>query len=344
MTETNVFRTSPYRAIPMIKDILEAGLVPYLKSSPGMGKSATAEVITNDFNLKMVDHRISTSAPTDLTGLPEIVNGRSRFNPFDIFPIESDEVPKGKNGWLLFLDEFNSGSKSVQAAAYKLILDKMVGQHRLHQNVGIMCAGNLETDRAIVTQLSTAMQSRLITLIFELDADEFINQVMIKQQWDSRIIAYLSYKHSAIMDFRPDHSDSTFCCPRTWDFLQRMTKGKPIVKTKMPLYTGTITSGVAVDFVNFTEISGDMPKFDDIILEPQATRIPTSPMVKWATTTHLAEKVEPKNFEPLCKYMNRMDMEFRICFFRMVLPHKPELRTHQYFPIAAQEFAKYLHD
>lgn len=39
------------------------------------------------------------------------------FMPFNIFPLENTPLPKGKNGWLLFLDEFNSAPKDVQAAA-----------------------------------------------------------------------------------------------------------------------------------------------------------------------------------------------------------------------------------
>lgn len=342
---SNANAVSPLRAMPLIRKTLIAGLVPYLKSSPGIGKSAMIAEIANDWNLKLIDHRISTSAPTDLTGLPEIQNGRASFNPFDIFPIEGkDEVPKGKNGWLLFLDEFNSGSKAVLAAAYKLVLDKKVGLHNLHPKVAIVCAGNRDTDRAITTSIGTALQSRLITYNIELNNDEFINHVMIKQKWDDRVIAYLSSDPKKIDDFNPAHTDDTFCCPRTWDFFQRQIKGEPTTRADLPMAAGTITSGVAADFYTFLDVYLDMPKFEDVLREPNSHPIPTNPQLKWAVVSSFSQKVNKKNFNQVATYIGRFDMTFQVLFFRMTLPNNPELRELPEFGPIAVKFAKYMFD
>lgn len=45
---------------------LKAGNVPFLTSSPGMGKSAIIRSIAEEFGMKLIDHRLSTSAPEDL--------------------------------------------------------------------------------------------------------------------------------------------------------------------------------------------------------------------------------------------------------------------------------------
>ncbi|UWJ04360.1 hypothetical protein [Escherichia phage vB_EcoS_Uz-1] len=163
---------------------LKAGNVPFLTSSPGMGKSAIIRSIAEEFGMKLIDHRLSTSAPEDLSGLPFRNGDRAEFIPFaDLFPIEGDKIPEGYNGWLLFLDEFPSARKEVIAAAYKLILDRMTGQKKLHPNVMIICAGNKATDRAIVNPLGTAMQSRVVHFEMELNFDIFVEDVMIPQQW-----------------------------------------------------------------------------------------------------------------------------------------------------------------
>ena len=87
-------------------------------------------------------------------------------------PASTDEQTGGQRqptyyaGWLLFLDEFNSASVAVQAASYKIVLDRMVGKGHLHKNVAVVCAGNLESDGAIVEQMSTPLQSRLVTWNF----------------------------------------------------------------------------------------------------------------------------------------------------------------------------------
>lgn len=78
------------------------------------------------------------------TGLPNIQNGRSVWSPNQSFPLQSmDEVPEGYDGWLLFLDEITNAPMAVQAASYRLILDREVGQYKLHDKVFIASAGNL---------------------------------------------------------------------------------------------------------------------------------------------------------------------------------------------------------
>ena len=105
---------------------LKAGLTPMVSSSPGMGKSDIIRTIANTFKLKVIDFRVSQCEPVDMQGYPGVTNGRMTFNIPEYFPIEGDTVPDGYDGWLLFLDEFNSGNKQTEAAAYKLILDREV--------------------------------------------------------------------------------------------------------------------------------------------------------------------------------------------------------------------------
>ena len=96
---------------------MKARLVPFLQSSPGVGKSSGVNDIGNEYGLKVIDVRLSSLEPTDLQGLPWFNNGKAQFQPFDLFPLEDTPIPQGYQGFLLFLDEFNSASRAVQAAA-----------------------------------------------------------------------------------------------------------------------------------------------------------------------------------------------------------------------------------
>lgn len=344
MADTNLYRCSPRQLRTFISDCLQAGLVPFVQSSPGVGKSSIMKLVAKDHGLQVIDHRLSTSAPEDLSGLPRFnENGQATFAPFaDLFPLAQTAVPRAKEGWMLFLDEFNSASKSVQAAAYKLILDRMVGQHHLHERCVVSAAGNLATDRAITNQLSTAMQSRVVHLELETNFEEWLYDVAFKENYDSRIIAYLSQYPSKLMDFRPDHNEKTFCCPRTWEFMNRLIKDKPVTEDKAALYAGTLTSGVAVDFVTFTKVYQNLVKIDQVIRDPHGTPVPTDPSTKWATISHLMEGVNDLNFDPLCTYASKFDLSFRILFFRSVMVRQPQLRQHPAFARAMSELSRYL--
>lgn len=342
---TDLFRCTPRQVKQFITDCLYAGLVPFVQSSPGMGKSTIMRNVADDLQLQMIDHRLSTSAPEDLSGLPRFDNeGRAMFSPFvDLFPLEGTPKPKGKEGWMLFLDEFNSASKSVQAASYKLILDRMTGQKHLHENCVITAAGNLSTDRAITNPISTAMQSRVVHLEMQISFEEWLYDVALKEGYDSRIIAYLSQFPSKLMDFRPDHNEKTFCCPRTWEFTNRLIKDRDVTDSTAILLAGTITSGVAVDFVQFTRVFHNMVTINEIRKDPHGCRIPNDVGSKWAITSHMMEKVTEENFDDLSIYANRFTVDFRILFYRSILVRNPQLRQHPAFIRAMSELARYLH-
>uniref|UniRef100_A0AAU6VZR9 AAA-ATPase n=1 Tax=Pseudomonas phage Arace01 TaxID=3138526 RepID=A0AAU6VZR9_9VIRU len=343
--DENFYRCKPRKIKEYIRDCIYAGLVPYVQSSPGMGKSTIMEAIANEENLHMIDHRLSTSAPEDMSGLPQFQEGLAKFAPFaDLFPLQDAVIPNGKDGFMLFLDEFNSAKREVQAASYKLILDKKVGQHRLHDRLVITAAGNLSTDRAIVNPIGTAMQSRVIHLEMEIDFDEWLMDVALPQEWDSRVIAYLSQYPSKLMDFKPDHNEKTFCCPRTWDFVNRIAKTKDKIEVKdTALYGGCITSGTAADFVQFTQVYANMVKIEDILRDPVNCYLPGDANTRWATISAMMEKVTEDNFEKMAIYANRFDLSFRVLFFRSAHVRNPKLRSHPAFRKAMSEVSKYIH-
>lgn len=343
----NMYRCSPRQTREYIKDILYAGLVPFVRSSPGMGKSEIHRSIADELEVAMIDHRLSTSDPTDLSGLPQFVDGKARFAPFDeLFPLQSSPIPKGKQGWMLFLDEINSAPKPVTAASYKLILDRAVGQHRLHDNVVISCAGNLDTDRAITNPASTAMQSRMIHIEMTIEGfeDEWMQDVALKRGFDSRIIAYLSAFPSKLFDFRPDHQGKTFCCPRTWEFMNRLIQGKEVKEENTALYAGTITAEVASAFVQFTKVFHTMVTVKDILANPETCHMSPDNSSRWATITHMIEKVDSSNFNELATYANRLPLSFRILFFRSILARHKHLKAHPAFAKALRELTQYLNN
>lgn len=343
---TNLYRCSPRQVRQMVPEILYAGLVPFIKSSPGLGKSSIVRSTCDELNLAMIDQRISGSEPTDFTGLPKFVGDKARFVPFDeLFPVRGTELPKGKDGWMIFLDEFNSGARQTMAASYKLLLDRMTGQQHLHDNVVIACAGNLESDRAIVNQMGTALQSRVVTLEMSVEGheSEWIEDVAIPQKYDSRIIAYLSQYPSKLMDFRPDHNEKTFCSPRTWEFMNRLIQGKEVLESKTAMYAGTITSGVAVEFVQFVKVFDNLISVKEILADPENCNVPYDNSTRWATICHMLEKMDEKNIGGLTTYASRFDLSFRILFLRAINIQHEDLLKHPAVAKARLEMSKYLH-
>lgn len=341
----SLFRVGPRQARTFIAAALQAGLVPFLRSSPGAGKSSIIRSIAEAANLEVIDIRLTNHEPSDMSGLPRFVDDMAVIAPFkDMFPLRGMPLPAGKNGWLIFFDEFNSAHKQVQAACYKIILDRLVGLHHLHDDVYIVCAGNLETDRAIVNPLSTAMQSRLIHIEMEVVFDEWLQDVALPQKYDPRIIAYLSANSGHLMDFRPDHQDKTFCCPRTWEFMNKLIKddANPVTDMYAPLYAGTITSLVATNFIQFTRVFDSLVKVDDVLANPGVVPVPYDVPSRWAIITMMLERIDAQCFAPMVHYAGRFDQSFLILFIRGALSRAPQVRTLPAFASAVAPIAHLL--
>lgn len=313
------------QASELIKYFLKAKLVPMLHGSPGIGKSAIVKQVAEEFNLKVIDVRLSQCDPTDINGFPSLDGNKAKYIPMSTFPIEGDSIPEGHNGWLLFLDEFNSAPPAVQASAYKLVLDRMVGEHHLHKNVAIVCAGNLETDNAIVQQMSTALQSRLVHLELSVDSKEWLNWAA-ENGIDYRIMSYINFKPNVLYTFNPDHSDKTFACPRTWHFADRILKVKDLPQTAMlPMLSGTLSEGVAREFITFTKIFKDLPTIKQIMEKPDEIPVPDEPSILYALSGSLSEHLTVDNIEALGKFIIRLPVEFQVITFRTAIKKMPEL-------------------
>ena len=315
------------QAADLITVALKAKLVPMIHGSPAIGKSSIVKQIAQQFGLKLIDLRLSQCDPTDLLGLPTFTNGRAGYAPMNTFPIEGDEIPRGYSGWLLFLDEFNSAPMSVQAAAYKLVLDRMVGIHHLHKNVAIVCAGNLESDGAIVQPMSTALQSRLVHLEVEVNNKEWVDWANSKG-FDHRITSYIDFRPDQIYTFSADHTDKTYASPRTWEFMNNLLKVSKITRDMLPLMIGTVGEGTAREFYGFCEIQDRLPKLEEIVSKPNTIKVPEEPSVLFALSGSLAANATEENVSSLITFIGRMPAEFQVvCLRNLVRRNKSLLKN-----------------
>lgn len=330
MSDVFVEAVSLKTAESMIERCIRAKLVPFVQGSPGLGKSAVVRELAKTYNLKLLDVRLAQVEPTDLNGFPHIADGRSSYAPPTYLPLEGDELPvdaagKPMNGWLLFLDEFNSADRDVQKASYKLILDRMVGEHHIHKNVAMVCAGNLATDNAIVEEMSTALQSRLVHMVTEVSAEEWLEWAR-SHNIDARITSFIAFKPDLLYHFQPDSPDATFPCPRTWEFANALLQHQtPLTPLDVTLLKGTIGTGAAVEFSTFAEIADSLPKLSDILANPETLEMPAEPGVLYAMTGAIGSAANDQNIDDLMKFVVRMAPEYTITTLREMLARNPQL-------------------
>lgn len=315
------------QAKELLTDSIKAKLVPMLAGSPGIGKSDVIRSIAKEFRLKVIDMRLSQCDPTDLLGFPTVdkETGKAGYRPMDTFPLEGDAIPDGYNGWLLFLDEMNGASKAVQMAAYKLVLDREVGQQKLHPHLAMIGAGNLDTDNAIVNAMSTAMQSRMVHLEMGVDHEAWLEWAS-GAHVDYRVISYINFKPDELYKFNPDHDDKTFACPRTWEMVSKLIKDwGTIPHSKLPLLAGTISEGAARQFTGFCEIFQDLPTIAQIVANPTGINVPTEPSTCYALSGSIGVHANKSNIDALMKFIWRLPLEFQIVTMKDFIKREPTM-------------------
>lgn len=340
---SRMFTVTPKALYDEVLHTISRGLCPLITSSPGLGKSSIVNQVAKDTRLKVIDLRLSQCTPEDLQGFPMRNGNKATFTPFDMFPLEGEALPDGYDGWLLFLDELTSATKPVQAAAYKLILDRMVGSFPLHENVAMVAAGNKATDKAVVNQLSTALQSRVTHYELEASAKDWTD-IAYKLGFDHRVIGFINYMPSKLMDFRPDHTETTFPCPRTWEFLSRLIYGDEITDDSHGArIASAIGEGTAVEFLTFAKEFHRLPKFSSIIADPKGTSVPAEISTKYATMSMLIENFDETTLDEVLTYVERFGVELQVIFCRGAVTRKPNIRSnHAKFGEYLTKMVRYL--
>lgn len=89
----------------MIELHLKANIPLLITSVGGAGKSALVQQVADECNLHLIDLRLSQLVRYDLLGYPQATSdGKMEFFPIAEIPLETDPIPNGKDGWILFLN------------------------------------------------------------------------------------------------------------------------------------------------------------------------------------------------------------------------------------------------
>lgn len=311
--------------------------VPLFITGPtGIGKSEIVQQIADKFNLELIDIRLSQVQQFDLLGFPVSNNGRMDYTPLRSFPLATDPLPQGKDGFLIFLDELNSADKYVQSAAYKLILDRMVGEHHLHPNSRIICAGNRAQDMAVVNKLVSPLKTRMSHVEMVVQADEFLEwagEEVKNGKWEPIIHGFLSFKKEHINNFDPSVDATTYATPRTWKMLSTMVS-KGLLKADPDIYNtiimGTVGEAAGVDFTSFLEVFSSLPSIQDIESDPLNASMPFEIGAKWALGVHLSNHINAKNESALVAYAKRIpEPDLQVVVFRYMLGKYPSLISNK---------------
>ncbi|MBE3087108.1 MAG: AAA family ATPase [Bacteroidetes bacterium] len=294
----------------------------FIWGPPGGGKSAIMAQAAREIDYQLIDLRAVLMDPVDFLGIPTIKDGRTHWNPPDIFP--TDPESKG----ILFLDEFNAAPPQTQAVGYQLIFDNKIGTLELPPGWVCMAAGNRDTDRAITHRMSSALSSRFVHIELESNLDDWVLW-SLQAGIQTEIISFLRFRPDLLHNFDP--AFKSFPCPRTWEFMSRMLGAGISPGVEYELFKGTIGEAAAAEFLGYLKIFRSLPSMDQILLNPAAAPVPKDPAALYAVSTALATKASAANIERITAYSYRLPPEFSVLLIRDSAKRAPDVMQTRAF-------------
>lgn len=311
-----------------ISAILKVNEVAFVAGSPGIGKSAVFAAVAKEYNLKFIDFRLSMADFTDLVGLPytDPETNRAAFAPPKLFPLAGDALPTDENGtsydgWLISFEEINSAPKSIQAIAYKILHDRMVGDYHLHPAVRLIANGNLESDGAVVEPMSSALASRMIQLETFIEPTSWLKWAMQTDIFSPKVLSYLSYRPNHVHKFDPNSSDKSFPCPRTWSKASKLIALNPDNPMEYRAsIEGCVGAAIAADFNAFINYFAKIPNISDVMKDPLNYPLPAREEtgVMYAIICSFGEYDKTVDeYLKIFKYITRFKPEYILLFLRI---------------------------
>ena len=181
----------------------------FIWGAPGIGKSALVQRFASEVGLPCVSLLGSQLAPEDLIGVPQIVDGCSRFCP----PVSIAR----SSPYCLFLDELNACSHEVQKAFYSLIHERRIGEYRLPEGSVVIGAGNRAQDSAIVKPMSSALLNRMIHVHLKVSHRDWLEWAGVNGI-HPLVVQYIQNRPDHLWVQTPKHEEM-FSSPRSWHML-----------------------------------------------------------------------------------------------------------------------------
>ena len=255
----NAIKTStPFKNIPSVM----------MWGPPGVGKSQAVRQIAKEISdetgkiCKVTDVRLLLFNPIDLRGIPTANSDKTLavwLKP-QIFQMEpSDKVVN-----ILFLDEISAAPQSVQAAAYQITLDRVIGEHKLPENCIVIAAGNRVTDKSVAYKMPKALANRLCHLEVESNFDSWLRWAISKGV-SPLVTGFLSFRHDYLVENESDSDALAFPTPRSWEMVSNLlSMANNDLDSVFDMISGCIGTGVAREFKTYCRVYATLPKMESI--------------------------------------------------------------------------------
>lgn len=315
---------TPFKSVPSVM----------LWGAPGVGKSQAVRQLAAEIEggtgkrCVVTDVRLLLFSPIDLRGIPTSNEDKTLavwLKPKIFQMDESDSVVN-----ILFLDEISAAPQSVQAAAYQITLDRVIGEHKLPENCIVVAAGNRVTDKSVAYKMPRALANRLCHIEVESNFESW-RRWAVSRGISPKIIGFLSFRPDMLIENENEGDNQAFPTPRSWEMVSNLLSLVNDDQDKIyPMISGCIGGGTATEFCSWCRVFSKLPKMDDIFTG-RYTSVPKETDVLYALISSMTSyarehKRDVRLLEYSVNYAMTLPADFSVVLLKNYMAIEPDYK------------------
>ncbi len=298
---------------------------------PGVGKTDIVIQACERLGVEcMVVHPV-VSDPTDIKGLPFVVDGKAQWLPFgDLL-----RIIQTKKELVVFIDDLGQAPPTVQASWMQLLLLRRLNEFKVSDKVTFVAATNRKSDKAGVSGILEPVKSRFVTILYlRPDKDDWVTWAM-KNNMPGDLIGYVNFRPEALDKFEPTAEIINTPCARTLAHVGRMMKldiaANAGVDAEFAAFAGAVGTGVAGEIQEYQKVWKKVPDVNKMLDHPNDFEPPEEVGLKYAYCTALAYEVDKPRMGNFIKIMGNFEPDFANMALRMATDRDRHLKKCQAF-------------
>jgi len=275
-----------------------------------LNENQKKELIENKEKLRnsfvLVDIKLqSVGDISKLTGIPIIVNGNGEHKIIWELPLFLKVLSQEESDGILFLDEINMASPSLQSTTFELLLQRKIGEWRLNNNVLVIGAGNTLDVNISANPIPRPLINRCVFIKFDgFDLEDWIKWA-ISKQLDERVISFVKMFKELYKDAEEELETSTR--PRSFELLSDLIKNEEDIDYIELVAFGTLHKSTAVEFINFIKLF-DKLNYREYIEDPRKFA-QLEGQAKYVIITLIARNINQIDIKRLINFINQVSNE-----------------------------------
>lgn len=321
----------------------------FLKSAPGRGKTTVlagapamlSQRLGLNIGLVLINGPLLT--PADSIGylVPKhMEDGRTESVYTDPFWFRTREGKRldEYDGGIIVVDEADKMDGDVKKVIGEAALTGRLGPHKLPDGWIIWMAGNRQSDRSGSTKELDHLINRRMEIDVTDDLDSW-NTFAVTHGVMPLTIAFANQNPQIVFSDGVPEKQGPWATPRSIveadSYLQVLAAAHNGVMQDDPTtveeVAGMIGDGAAAQLFAFVRLEREMPKYEEIVANPDKAKLPSKPDAQMLVCYNLAHRITQGDATPVVDYIERMPKEFSVIFAKAAIRRDPKLIGTQAF-------------